>query len=30
MKFGSLFDRFGTIPGLNWEGIEAVMRRRAK
>jgi hypothetical protein len=29
MKLGSLFDRVGVIPGLNWDGIQAVMKRRA-
>src|SRR5262245_28322749 len=29
MKVGSLFDRVGVVPGLNWEGIQAVMKRRA-
>jgi hypothetical protein len=29
MKLGSLFDRVGAIPGLNFEGIQAVMKRRA-
>ena len=27
MKMGSLFDRMGVIPGVNWEGIQAVMTR---
>jgi hypothetical protein len=27
MKMGSLFDRFGVIPGVNWDGIQAVMKR---
>ena len=28
MKMGALFDRYGVVPGLNWEGIQAVMKRR--
>jgi hypothetical protein len=28
MKMGSLFDRYGVIPGVNWEGMQAVMQRR--
>lgn len=28
MKMGSMFDRYGVIPGVNWEGIQAVMARR--
>lgn len=28
MKFGELFDGWGVIPGVNWEGIQAVMQRR--
>jgi hypothetical protein len=30
MKMGSLFDRFGVIPGVNWDGMQAVMKRRAQ
>jgi hypothetical protein len=30
MKLGSLFDRLGVVPGLNSEGIQAVMARREK
>lgn len=30
MMMGSMFDRWGVVPGLNWEGIQAVMARRAK
>jgi hypothetical protein len=30
MKMSGLFDRVGVIPGVNWEGIEAVMKRRPK
>lgn len=29
MKMGSMFDRFGVIPGVNWEGMQAVVARRA-
>lgn len=28
MRMGMLFDRYGVIPGVNWEGIQAVMARR--
>jgi hypothetical protein len=28
MQMGELFDRFGVVPGLNWEGIQQVMKRR--
>jgi hypothetical protein len=28
MDLGSHFDRLGVVPGLNWEGIQAVMKRR--
>lgn len=28
MKMGGLFDRLGVVPGVNWEGIQAVMKRR--
>jgi hypothetical protein len=27
MKMGSLMDRYGVVPGLNREGIDAVMKR---
>ena len=30
MKLSGLFDRVGVVPGLNWEGIQAVMKRRPK
>jgi hypothetical protein len=30
MKMGGLFDRFGVIPGLNWEGMQAVLKRHPK
>ena len=30
MRMGSMFDRFGVVPGLNWDGIQAVMKRRPK
>ncbi|SRR6266511_1316884 len=30
MKLGQNFTRVGVIPGVNWEGIQAVMARRAK
>lgn len=30
MKLGSLFDKLGIVPGVNWEGIQAVMARRRK
>ena len=30
MKLGEHFNRIGVIPGVNWEGIQAVMARRAK
>ena len=30
MKMGQLFDRYGTVPGVNWDGIQAVMARRQK
>jgi hypothetical protein len=29
-KMSALFDRLGVIPGLNWDGIQAVMARRQK
>lgn len=29
MKLSSLFDRAGAVPGLNWDGIQGVMKRRA-
>ena len=28
MKMASLFDRFGVVPGVNWDGMQAVMARR--
>lgn len=30
MRMSTLFDRYGVIPGVNWEGIQAVMSRRQK
>ena len=30
MKMSGLFDRVGVIPGVNWEGIQNVMKRRPK
>jgi hypothetical protein len=30
MKMGSMFDRYGVVPGLNLDGIKAVMERRQK
>jgi hypothetical protein len=30
MKMSSLFDRYGVVPGLNWEGIQLAMQRMAK
>lgn len=30
MKMSGLFDRLGVVPGVNWEGIQAVMKRRPK
>lgn len=27
MKMGGLFDRLGVVPGVNWEGLQAVMTR---
>ena len=30
MKLGQFFSRLGVIPGVNWEGIQAVMARRQK
>jgi hypothetical protein len=30
MNLGRNFDRVGVIPGVNWEGIQAVMARREK
>lgn len=30
MKMGSMFDRYGVVPGVNWEGIQAVMSRRQR
>ncbi len=28
MKLGSYFARHGVVPGVNWDGIQAVMERR--
>ena len=28
MQMGSLFDRYGVVPGLSWDGIQKVMKRR--
>ena len=30
MRMSSLFDRYGVVPGLNWDGIEAAMKRRSQ
>ena len=30
MKMSGLFDKVGVIPGVNWDGIQAVMKRRPK
>lgn len=30
MKMGSLFDLYSVVPGLNWDGIQAVMARIQK
>jgi hypothetical protein len=30
MKLSGLFDRVGVVPGINWDGIQAVMKRRPK
>lgn len=30
MKLDEMFDGFGVVPGVNWEGIQAVMARRQK
>jgi hypothetical protein len=30
MKLSGLFDRVGVIPGVNWDGMQAVMKRRPK
>src|SRR5262245_39478289 len=30
MKIGTMFDRLGVVPGLNWDGIQAMMKRRPK
>ena len=29
-RMGSLFDHYGVVPGLNWDGIQAMMTRRPK
>jgi hypothetical protein len=28
MKMGSMFDHFGVVPGVNWDGMQAVMKRQ--
>jgi len=28
MKMGSLFNNYGVVPGVNWDGIQAVMARQ--
>jgi hypothetical protein len=28
MQMGGLFDRYGVVPGLAWDGIQKVMKRR--
>jgi hypothetical protein len=28
MKMGGLFDKIGVVPGLNWDGIQALIKRR--
>jgi hypothetical protein len=30
MRTSGLFDRVGVIPGINWDGIQALMKRRPK
>ena|SRR5438552_11832702 len=30
MKMSGMFDRLGVVPGLNWDGLQAVMKRRPK
>ena len=30
MKMSGLFDGLGVIPGVNWDGIQAMMKRRPK
>jgi hypothetical protein len=30
MKMGDLFDGLAVVPGVNWEGIQAVMKRYEK
>jgi hypothetical protein len=30
MRMASLFDRYSVVPGLNWDGIQAVMARMQK
>jgi hypothetical protein len=27
MKLGSMFDRYGVVPGVTWEGMQGVMAR---
>jgi hypothetical protein len=30
MRLGSMLDKYGVVPGVNWEGVQAVMERRQK
>ena len=30
MKMAGLFDGMSVVPGLNWDGIQAIMKRRPK
>ena len=30
MRMSTLFDKYGVIPGVTWEGLQAVMRRNPK
>ena len=30
MRLSGLFDKVGVTPGLNWDGIQAMMKRRPK
>jgi hypothetical protein len=30
MKMSGFMDRLGVVPGVNWEGMQAVMKRRPK